>query len=302
MAESVTTKQQYTPLLTNAQLARVERLRINSSRRFTNRARGEHVKGKGGASTDFADYRNYVSGDDLRFVDWNIFSRLHRPYLKLFQQEQEMHVVVLLDASSSMNFEGKFDMAKKFAAAFSVMGLFANERVSVHAFNQSQGAMSFVGPVTGRGSMRKIFRFIENIEPGGDASPDAAVDRLLSRHRGRGVVALISDLLTFGDLRKCFNSLHSHGLEIFATQILSPTEMDPEVGSDLRLVDSETSTTLDISAAGDLASIYQEYRLAYERHVEGLARQRNGKFISVSSGDTFENNMFDLMRRRGWVV
>ena len=300
--ETAQARGQFTSLLTNDQLAIVERLRLNPTRRFTNRARGEHLHGKGGSSTDFADYRNYVAGDDVRFVDWNIFSRLHRPFLKQFRQEEELHVVVLVDASSSMAFEGKIDLAKQLAAAFAVMGLFATERVSAYAFNQIEGRLEFTGPDVGRGNMRKVFNFLERVKAGGDAPLENGVDMLLNRHRGRGVIAVLSDFLTFGDLRRSFNALLSHGLEIFGVQILGPTEIDPQVSADLRLVDCESQATLDISAAGDLASLYQEYRHAYARHLEVLCRQRNGRFMSVSAADSFDDVVFDQMRRKGWVV
>lgn len=300
--ETAQARGQFTSLLTNDQLAIVERLRLNPTRRFTNRARGEHLHGKGGSSTDFADYRNYVAGDDVRFVDWNIFSRLHRPFLKQFRQEEELHVVVLVDASSSMAFEGKIDLAKQLAAAFAVMGLFATERVSAYAFNQIEGRLEFTGPDVGRGNMRKVFNFLERVKAGGDAPLENGVDMLLNRHRGRGVIAVLSDFLTFGDLRRSFNALLSHGLEIFGVQILGPTEIDPQVGADLRLVDCESLATLDISAAGDLVSLYQEYRHAYARNLEVLCRQRNGRFMSVSAADSFDDVVFDQMRRKGWVV
>ena len=127
---------QFTTLLPNDILARVERLRINPRRRRTNRMRGEHLSGKGGSSIEFSDYRDYVPGDDMRYVDWNIFSRLNQPYLKLYAHEEEMHVPILLDCSSSMTFEGKFGLARQVAASLGVMGLMNVEKVSVYACGQ----------------------------------------------------------------------------------------------------------------------------------------------------------------------
>ena len=106
---------QVTSLLTNRDLDRLGRLRLNVSRRFTNRARGEHLAAKGGASTEFCDYRDYAPGDDVRFVDWNIFARIQRPYLKQFHHEEDLHVALLVDASRSMLFEGKLALAQRLA-------------------------------------------------------------------------------------------------------------------------------------------------------------------------------------------
>jgi len=99
---------QFTTLFDNKTLSMLERMRLNPTRRLTNRSRGEHLSGKGGTSTEFSDYRNYVPGDDVRYIDWNIFARLNRPYMKQYQHEEEMHVVLILDASSSMDYEDKF--------------------------------------------------------------------------------------------------------------------------------------------------------------------------------------------------
>jgi len=100
-------RSQMTSLLANDTLGRVERMRLQSRRKFTNRSQGEHLSGKGGTSNEFTDYRNYVEGDDIRYVDWNIFSRLGRPYMKQYRHEEEMHVVIIVDASTSMNYDNK---------------------------------------------------------------------------------------------------------------------------------------------------------------------------------------------------
>ncbi len=292
---------QVTNLLPNDVLARLERMRINAERRFTNRSRGEHVARRGGSSIEFKDYRDYVEGDDTRFVDWNIFMRLQRPYLKLFHEEEEMHLVLLIDASSSMMFENKFERAQQLAAAFGVCGLMATEKVSIHAFNQRDGRTTQLKPTTGRASMPALFRFIESLEAGGEQPLDAGIESMVNEHRGRGVVVVLSDFLTFGSLRRAFNRLHSTGLELFGLQILGPTEIDPEVSADLRLVDCETAAVLDVSAGGDVISIYREYLERYQRRLEALCQQRVGRFVTVNADWTLKHTLFDVLRRRGWL-
>src|SRR3954470_12703077 len=137
---------QLTPLLANRDLDRLARMRINARRRFTNRARGEHLAAKGGASTEVCDYRDYAPGDDVRFVDWNIFARIQRPYLKQFHHEEEMHVALIVDASQSMLFEGKLNLALRLAAALGIMGLRGSEKVSAYAI----GASTRLQPSGGR--------------------------------------------------------------------------------------------------------------------------------------------------------
>jgi uncharacterized protein (DUF58 family) len=292
---------QITTLLTNRELDRLARLRLNASGRFTNRSRGEHLAAKGGTSTEFCDYRDYAPGDDVRHVDWNIFARIERPYLKQYHQEEEMHVALLVDASRSMMFEGKLELACKIAAAIGVLGLRGSEKVSAYALGAG-AATPRLAPCRGRPSVAKLFAYLENITGGGDTPVEQGIEHFLRQHSGRGVVVVISDFLTAGDLRRAFNLVHSSGLETFAVQLLGPSEIDPELTGDLRLIDCETFGNLDISSAGDLLALYHEYRTAHQAQLTALCQQRNGKFLSISSGESLEHVVFDVMRRKGWIV
>ncbi|GAH72870.1 unnamed protein product, partial [marine sediment metagenome] len=207
----------------------------------------------------------------------------------------------LVDASSSMVFEGKLARAKQLAAAFGVMGLLGAERVSAYCFNSSESAPERLAPCVGRASMMKLFRFMERVEGGGDEPVEAGIESSLKYHAGRGVAVVLSDFLTFGDVRRAFNLIFNAGLEVFAVQVLAPAEIDPDVTGDVRLVDSETSGNLDVSSAGDLLDLYQEYRVAYEGQLAVLSQQRSGRFVSISSEDRLEWVLFDLFRRRGWL-
>ncbi|MFO1004993.1 MAG: DUF58 domain-containing protein [Planctomycetaceae bacterium] len=292
---------QLTTLLPNDLLARLERLRVNPRRKKTNRSHGEHLSGKGGTSIDFSDYRDYVAGDDLRYVDWNIFSRLNQPYLKLFAHEEEMQVPILLDASSSMNFEGKFELARQIAAVFGMASLTSVEKVSVYSCAQA-GKPPAVFPATrGRASVRRFLSFLEDLTPGGDFPVDQAIEDVLQRRRGKGVVVVISDFLTFGDVGRAFNLLHGSGLEIFAIQILGPSERNPELTGDFRFVDSESGSTLDISSVGELLGLYQAHRQALEDHLSKESQKREGRFLSLTSDQSIKNVVFDELIRKGWL-
>ena len=292
---------QLTTLLPNDLLARLERLRVNPRRKKTNRSHGEHLSGKGGTSIDFSDYRDYVAGDDLRYVDWNIFSRLNQPYLKLFAHEEEMQVPILLDASSSMNFEGKFELARQIAAVFGMASLTSVEKVSVYSCSQA-GKPPAVFPATrGRASVRRFLSFLEGLTPGGEFPVDQAIEDVLQRRRGKGVVVVISDFLTFGDVGRAFNLLHGSGLEIFAIQILGPSERNPELTGDFRFVDSESGSTLDISSVGELLGLYQAHRQALEDHLSKESQKREGRFLSLTSDQSIKNVVFDELIRKGWL-
>lgn len=299
---SQTSSAQFTSLFDNAVMNQVERMRLKPQRRLTNRARGEHLSGKGGSSTDFADYRDYVAGDDLRYVDWNIFARLRRPYIKQFQHEEELHVVLLIDGSASMLFDDKLLRARQLAAAFGVMGLLNLERVSAYAIHQREGKPWRLPPRSGRIRVRELLRFLEQVEGGGAVPIERAIETTLRFHRGRGIAIVLSDFLTFGDVSRAMNMLYSSGLEVWGLQILGTSEIDPEVQGDLRFVDSETGQTLDITNASELLSVYNEQRLWLQQSLDTMCRRRSGRFVSISTAEPISSVLFDTLCRRGWVL
>ena len=296
------TSSQLSSLFSNSTLNRIERMRLNPLRRLTNRSRGEHLAGKGGSSIDFADYRDYATGDDMRYVDWNIFARLRRPYIKQFLHEEELHVVIMVDASSSMLFDDKLLKARQLAAAFGIMGLLNVERVSVYGIHQRDGKPWMLPPGTGRTRIRALLQFLENLEGGGDVPVEQAIETMLRFHRGRGIAILLSDFLTFSNLSRSMNLLFSSGLEVWGLQILGDSEISPNLEGDLRFVDSETGETLDITNAGELLSLYHEHRVWQEETLHQQCRSRNGRFTSINSSMTLESVLFDVLCRQGWVL
>ena len=296
-----TASTQLTGLFDNTVLNRVERMRLNPRRRLTNRSRGEHLAGKGGSSTDFADYRDYASGDDIRYVDWNIFARLHRPYIKQFLHEEELHVVLLLDASTSMLFDDKLQRAAQLAAAFGMMGLLNAERVSVFASHQQVDQPSMLPPGTGRTRIRRLLTFLESIEGGGAVPVEESIETVLRFHRGRGIAVILSDFLTFSDLSRSLNMLYNSGLEIWGLQIMGESEVQPDVQGDLRFVDSETGSSLDVTNAGELLDVYHAQRNAMVTLLDGQCRRCSGRFLSIDTSQSLESVLFDRLCRYGWV-
>lgn len=298
------TAAQITPLFSNRVLSRIERMKLNPICRNTSRHRGEHLAGRGGSNTEFSDYRDYAPGDDTRFIDWNIFSRLRRPYLKIFRIEEEMHILLIIDASSSMLFDGKLQLAKQLAAAFGVMALFSGQKLSAY-FIQDESVVSPLkgsfSPCHGRSHLRNFLRFTESGEGGGGLTLEKGIDQVLKYHKGKGIAVLLSDFLTFGNLRRGFNSLFSMGLEIYALQVLSQAEISPELTGDIRLVDSETEVSLDVTAAGDILEIYNEHRERLISELTQLSQQRSGRFISVSSDSSVEDVLFNVLLKKGWI-
>ena len=227
-------------LLSPKTVNRLERMRFNPRQRLTSRHRGDHLRGRGGSSTEFSDYRDYSPGDDTRFIDWNIFSRLQRPYLKLFHLEEEMNVVIIVDGSKSMDFDGKFEMAQKLAAALSTIGLHSNEKVSLYLVQDSNRSVpEHISPSSGRFHKNAFFQFIENAQAGGSLQLHEGIEQVIKHHTGKGLAIVISDFMTIGDMNKAFNLLFSNGLAPYALQILSPAELNT-----LSLVEISASLTL----------------------------------------------------------
>ena len=200
-----------------------------------------------------------------------------------------------------MLFEKKLELAKQLAAACGLMGLMNNERVSVYACHHAGTQPEILPPCSGQVSRRRLFQFIESIQGGGDSPLEAAVDSVLRRHRGRGIVILLSDFLTFGDLNPALNSLFRSGLEIHGVQILSEQELRPDLSGDIRLLDSETGETLDISGAAELQSLYSDHLNWQEENLTAACQKRSGRFIRVSSNLPIETILFDNWRRKGWL-
>ena len=173
--------------------------------------------------------------------------------------------------------------------------------MSVNACHHLGKSPELLPPCTGRVSLRRVFKFIEGIQGGGDTPLESAVDAVLRTHRGRGVVVLLSDFLTLGDVNPALNALFSAGLEIHAVQILSEAELHPEMTGDIRLVDSETGDTLDISGAAELFGIYQDQLAWQELQLTGDCQKRSGRFLRVSTSTPLDAILFDTFRRKGWI-
>src|SRR5215218_8832256 len=158
------------PLLEPDFLHRLEQLELVSRKIFLGRMKGERRSKRKGQSVEFADYRNYGVGDDLRFLDWNLFARLDRLFIRLFMEEEDLHFYVLIDNSLSMDFgtPTKLHYAKQVAAALGLIGLVNLDRVVVEAFND-RIAEGLAGPpaLRGRRSLWRLLGFLDKVGPAG---------------------------------------------------------------------------------------------------------------------------------------
>jgi uncharacterized protein (DUF58 family) len=253
---------------------------------------------KRGQSVEFADYRDYALGDDLRQLDWNVYARLERLFVKLFVEEEDVTVTLLLDASASMasGRPEKLLFAKRAAAALGYIGLASEDRVAVTALSGRIARRR----VALRGSGR-VFRLLADLSAvdvaDGPTDLVAAARHAAAQLHGRGVVILLSDLLD-PDADKVIRELAATGSELIVLHILSPDELDPALEGDLRLVDAETGDKVDITA--DLATIdaYKDRLAAWKAGFADLAAKRRASYVDLSSDVNLAELMFAELRRR----
>jgi len=183
------------PLLSPELLGRLERLELVSRKIFRGRMKGERRSPRRGQSVEFADFRDYVPGDDLRFVDWNTYARLERLFLKLFLEEEDLHFYALIDASESMNFgePTKLRYAVKLAAALGFIGLVRGDRVKIETLGQPARRPSPV--FRGRRSLWRMLDYLEGIGPEETPPLAVGVKNFCVRNSGKGIVVLLSDLM-----------------------------------------------------------------------------------------------------------
>lgn len=286
-------------------LAALVRLRLNPRSRRTARGRGERLAGRGGASTDLADWRDYVEGDDLRAVDWNVFARLQRPYLRLYRLEEDRHLVVLVDASASMAEGGKLARAGELAAALGAVGLASGDRVSLWCFGGENDPRR-LPPMRGLAVLPRWLAACAALAPatgeGRTLTPPAQVARMLARHVGRGACLLISDFTHDGEPEPALTRLHAAGLEPLAIQVLAQAELDPDPGADARFVDAETGAELDVALASGALGLYADQLAHLRRRLAGACAARGGRFAAASVDEPLPALLTDRLRRQGWFA
>src|SRR3954454_2230309 len=227
------------PLLDPQFLTRLEQLELVSRKIFLGRMKGERRSKRKGQSVEFADYRNYVIGDDLRHLDWNLFARLERLFIRLFMEEEDLHVYLLIDNSLSMDFgkPTKLHYAKQVAAALGFIGLVNMDRVVIEAFNDK--LTQSLPAARGRRSLWRLVDFLQKLEPAGPSDLKKALRAFSLKCSGKGIVILLSDFMDKHGYEDAPRYLIARQMGIYAIQILSQEEIEPEIVGDLQLTDVE---------------------------------------------------------------
>ena len=282
-------------------LTQLERLSLLSRRSFRGRVKGERRSPRRGISVEFSDYRPYGVGDDLRYVDWNVYARLDRLYLKLFVDEEDLCLHLLVDASASMGFgdpSSKLDHAARLAAALGFVGLVGLERVGVGVVRERM-AEGF-NPARGRSQVLPLMNFLGRLEPGGATSLNEGLAAYALRSREAGLAVLVSDLMDPGGYERGLKALLERRFDVHVIHVLDPGELSPELGGDLRLHDAETGETRDVTVDSEALRGYRERLARFLERVEAFCRSHEVGYHRVSTETPVEE--FVVSQLRGRVV
>lgn len=286
-------------LLDPAFMRKLERLALAVKKVRSGVAKGERRSKRKGASTDFADYRDYVQGDDLRHIDWNIYGRLEHLYLKLFEEYQDLTLHLLIDASASMNFGSptKIQFAQQLAAALGYVALSGYERVCVEAFSGDR--VQRLAPCRGKASARKLFAFLDGIAADGGTHLERAARTYMSRNAAKGIAVLISDFFDEEGFEAAIRRLNAGRTDVYAIHVLAPEEIDPKLAGDLKLIDSETGAFAEVSMSRALLKRYAKNLDGFVEHVRSYCVARGVGYVPVSSDISFERLTMDMLRKGG---
>lgn len=286
-------------LLDPAFMNKLDQLALVSRKIFAGKMRGERLTKRRGESVEFADYRSYVVGDDLRFLDWNIYARLDQLFVKLFLQEEDLHVSVLLDMSKSMDWgePGKWLYARRIAAAIAYIGLINFDRVSLYGY--ANGLRGQITGVRGRHLMFKLIGFLTNLTCEGASNLPEAGKQFAIRHPQPGIVLVLSDFFEKPGYEEGMRYLLGRNYDLYAVQILSPEEIDPRIVGDLRLTDVEDDDVAEVTVSRALINRYKQNLQAYCEQLREYCTRRGISYLFTSTEVPFDQIVLSYFRRRG---
>jgi uncharacterized protein (DUF58 family) len=288
-----------TPLLTPSLLAQLDRLELASRKQFRGRLQGDRPSSRRGRSVELADFRNYVAGDELRLVDWNAYARLDRLILKLYRDEEDLHLHCLIDASRSMEFgqPTKLFFARQLAAALAYVALARADRVSLEVLGSTprRAAPSF----RGRNSLPEVLRQLDMVEANENVSLVDGVKNFCLREPPRGLVVLITDLLDKQGFEQPLRLLLARGMDVCLVHVLSREELQPALTGDLRLIDCEDGDAAEVSVSAAVVERYLEHLSAFLASIREFCTKRGINYLPVDNQLPVEQLIGKYLRERG---
>ncbi len=286
-----------TELLEPEFMARLDALDVLSRKILQGKLQGERRSKRRGQSVEFADHRPYVVGDDLRFVDWNIYGRLEQLFLKLFLEEQDLTVNLALDASASMELPepSKQVFVKKLAAALGYVSLVNNNRLTISTF--ADGIKNQLTNMRGRNYLPRMAELLltSRCEGGGDF--EATCRQLAASRVGTGIMIIISDFFFKEGFESGLRRLIGTNYDVYVVQVLSDAELEPELSGDLKLIDVEDADAAEITVSSALLKYYKRNLSAYCNELKNFCTRRGASYVLARSSDSVELLVLNYLRR-----
>jgi uncharacterized protein (DUF58 family) len=282
-------------------LRKLEQLSLLARKIRTGAARGENISIHKGASLEFSDYRLYQPGDDFRYLDWNIYRRLNRLFVKLFSAEEDLTVHILIDTSRSMSFgdPSKLWYAGRLAAALAYMAVNNLDRVGVSAF--AEGIEHSMQPVRQTSHVFTIFDYIAGLKPSGKTQFNRTLRDYSLRTKRPGLAILISDLLDPQGYEEGLRALIYRHFDIMLIQVLDEDEMSPHMKGPYRLVDGETDEETELNIENDTVAQYKNRLASYFQEIEDFCLDHDVEYLRTTNRIPFEDVVFSYLRRGVFV-
>ena len=280
-------------------LRKLEYLSFVSRRIYRGDTRGAHASPRRGTSLDFADYRTYQPGDDFRSIDWSIYSRLDRLFVRLYAEEEDLTVHVLLDASASMAYgsPAKIDYARRLAAALGYVGIGSLDRVGVTTFAAGLGGA--LAPRRGRAQLFHLLEYMSRIRVGGGTDISRSLEDYALRSRNPGLAIIITDLMdeSLEGYRRGLRALLFRDFEVVLVHVLDREEIAPREEGTLRLRDMETGRELAVAVDKPMLASYRRRVTGFFGGVEEFCLRNRVEYLRTATLVPFEEVVLKYLRQ-----
>lgn len=283
-------------------LTRLEYLAIVSKRVFRGQLLAQRRTMQMGSGIEFSEHREYTTGDDLRYLDWNIYARHGDLLLKRFQEEQDLHVYVLLDCSRSMAFgsPAKFDLAKHLAAALAYIALSDLDRIGIIAY--ADGVITELPVTRGKARILPLMKFLTDLPTSGaDTDLSKAVQGLVHRGTRSGLAIVISDLFDKHGFQRGLDQLRYHRFDTHVIQLHDPREANPELLGDAELEDIETGTVRKVTVTERNLATYKKLFSDHQTAVRDYCHKYAMSCTQSPTTVPFDELILRMMRQSGAI-
>ena len=291
--------------LNDAFFSRLETLALNLQTNLTGFFGGKHLVQTYGQTVEFADYREYMQGDDIRRIDWNLYSRFEKHFLKLFTDERQMHVQIFLDCSASMGKDApqKAAYAVGFAAALGFLAVHNMDKVSFKLMKGDKSEDPF-GIIVGKNTFFRAMSQLDELKFDDDTDIGAAVTNCPDTGSNNGLSVIISDFCTDSDWKKAVDYLKYKKRQVLLIQVLTPEEVDPSLEGRVHLIDSESvgmedQKNLKLRITRSILLAYADALQAFRAELSSFCSSREAGFLSAVCNKSIEKALFGELLKVG---